>query len=222
MGPICDSKRVPSNEGQESLSDRTRAPAETNSHPIAGRGSHARDRERALVDAVLAKNRKAAAEFVALLSDPVYRYVRYRLTPRHDVIDDLVQEVFLAAWDNLGSFRGASSLKTWIIGIARHKVETYYRRELRRHLSFDSDDDHVPDVAEDPALEVEMDRKRALAVTVKILGDMPEAYRLLLRWRYWDKRSLAEIGGDLGKSEKAIERALARARAEFKRRWNDG
>ena len=51
---------------------------------------------------------------------------------------------------------------------------------------------------------------------------MPEAYRLLLLWRYWEKRSLADIGETLGKTEKAIERALARARREFKRRWDDG
>ncbi len=175
-------------------------------------------KDRELVDAVLQKNRKAAAEFVARFSDPVYRYVRSRLMPRAD----LIQEVFLAAWDNLDSFRGTSSLRNWMLGIARHKVETHYRKELRRHLSFDSDDDLLPEVVEEPRLDTELDRKRALAATREILTEMPEAYRLLLLWRYWEKRSLADIGATLGKTEKAIERALARARREFKRRWDDG
>ena len=175
-----------------------------------------------LVEAVLQKNRKAAAEFVGRFSDPVYRYVRYRLMPRADVVDDLVQEVFLAAWDNLDSFRGTSSLRNWMLGIARHKVEAHYRKELRRHLSFDSDDDLLPEVAEQPSLDTELDRKRARSATREILSEMPEAYRLLLLWRYWEKRSLADISETLGKTEKAIERALARARREFKRRWDDG
>lgn len=180
------------------------------------------DTDRKLVEAVLQKNRKAAAEFVARFTDPVYRYVRYRLMPRTDLVDDIVQEVFLTAWDNLDSFRGTSSLKNWMLGIARHKVETYYRQTLRKHLSFDSDDDIVPDTAEQPHLDAVLDRKRALAATHEILAEMPEAYRLLLVWRYWEKRSLADIGKALGKTEKAIERALARARREFKRRWKDG
>jgi DNA-directed RNA polymerase specialized sigma24 family protein len=33
--------------------------------------------------------------------------------------------VFLAALASLGNFRGASSLKSWLLGIARHKVEDY-------------------------------------------------------------------------------------------------
>jgi RNA polymerase sigma-70 factor, ECF subfamily len=61
----------------------------------------------------------------------VYRYVRHRLIPRIDAVDDLVQEVFLAAWHDLGTFRGESSLKAWLLSIARHKVEDYYRRRIR-------------------------------------------------------------------------------------------
>ncbi len=90
------------------------------------------------------------------------------------------------------------------------------------HLFFDSDEDLLPEVAEEPRLDTELDRKRALAATREILSEMPETYRLLLLWRYWEKRSLVDIGETLGKTEKAIERALARARREFKRRWDDG
>src|SRR5215831_9683016 len=51
-----------------------------------------------LVAEVLRKDRKATAEFVARYTDPVYGYVRRRLIPRTDLVDDLVQEIFLAAW----------------------------------------------------------------------------------------------------------------------------
>ena len=81
------------------------------------------DSERALVAAVVRKDRKATAEFVARFADPVHAYVRLRLLPRTDLTDDLVQEVFLAALKGLPSFGGRSSLKVWLLGIARHKVE---------------------------------------------------------------------------------------------------
>lgn len=53
--------------------------------------------DRELVAEVLAKDRKATAEFVARYADHVYGYVRRRLIPHTDLVDDLVQEIFLAA-----------------------------------------------------------------------------------------------------------------------------
>jgi DNA-directed RNA polymerase specialized sigma24 family protein len=40
-------------------------------------------------------------------------------------------------------------------------------------------------------------------------------------WRYRDDKSVREIAELTGKTEKAVERLLARARQAFRRRWND-
>src|SRR6266851_1295228 len=53
--------------------------------------------EQALLAAVLATDRKAAAEFVARYADAVYAYVSRRLAPRADLVEDIVQDVFLVA-----------------------------------------------------------------------------------------------------------------------------
>jgi DNA-binding GntR family transcriptional regulator len=53
------------------------------------------DDERALVAAVLQRDRKAAAEFVERYADRVYSYVSRRRAPRSDLVDDVVQDVFL-------------------------------------------------------------------------------------------------------------------------------
>jgi DNA-directed RNA polymerase specialized sigma24 family protein len=39
-------------------------------------------------------------------------------------------------------------------------------------------------------------------------------------WRYWEEASAREMAAKTGKTEKAIERLLARARVEFRERWN--
>src|SRR4030095_7763293 len=52
-------------------------------------------------------------------------------TPRADVVDDVVQDVFLAALGSLSSFLGHAPLRSWLLGIARHKVEAFYRQQLR-------------------------------------------------------------------------------------------
>jgi RNA polymerase sigma-70 factor, ECF subfamily len=175
--------------------------------------------DRKLVRALLTRNRKAAAEFVSLYTDPVYAYVYQRMVPRTDLVDDLVQEVFLAAWDSLVRFEGKSSLKTWLLGIARHKVEDYYRSRLRQLVSLDEGDEGLSEPAEEPEFDLAIDRSRAMLRTRSVLEDLPETSRLLLQWRYWEKRSLREMADGIGRSEKAVERALARARQDFRRRW---
>jgi RNA polymerase sigma-70 factor, ECF subfamily len=86
--------------------------------PNGGRSTAGEERsDRELVKEILSKDRKATAEFVARYADHVYAYVRRRLIPRADLVEDIVQEVFLAAWENLDKFRGDSSLRNWLLGI---------------------------------------------------------------------------------------------------------
>jgi DNA-directed RNA polymerase specialized sigma24 family protein len=48
------------------------------------------------------------------------------------------------------------------------------------------------------------------------MATLPEPYRLALLWRYWEKRSTQEMAMRTGKTEKAIEGLLARARERWK------
>jgi len=175
-----------------------------------------------LVAAVLRKDRKATAEFVTRYADAVYAYVHARLAPQHDLVDDLVQEVLLAAWENLGQYRGASALQAWVMGIARHKVEDHYRARLRAPEPIgDADNDlHTP--VSLPKLDQLLDQDQLRKNTQRVLASLPEQYRLALIWRYWEKSSAREMARKTGKTEKAVERLLARARAQFRERWNHG
>jgi len=174
----------------------------------------------ALAAAVLRADRKAMAEFVAHCADCVYGYVRSRLAPRYDQVDDLVQEIFLAAWKNLPQYRGEGALLGWVMGIARHKVEDYYRQYLRVPEPLEEAEPSTDGLAQLPDLEQLLDRDQLRRRIQQVLQRLPEAYRLALIWRYWEKASAREMAAKTGKTEKAIERLLARARAEFRERWN--
>ena len=174
-----------------------------------------------LVLEVLRKDRKATADFVNRHADQVYGYVRRRLFPHTEFADDLVQEVFLAAWENLGKFRGESSLRNWLLGIARHKVEDHYRRRLREVEVVGEEEGPVPEPVDPHNVQEVIEQRQAARKTEEILAGLPEAYSIVLRWRYWEKRGLSEIAQETGRTEKAIERLLARAREQFKRKWNE-
>jgi RNA polymerase sigma-70 factor (ECF subfamily) len=173
--------------------------------------------ERQLVSAILAKDRKATAQFVSRYADAIYGYVNHRLAPRTDLVEDVVQDVFLAALASLASFQGTSSLRTWLLGIARHKVEDHYRRRLRAPEPLDEEAEGAS--TDDPLPDEAIDRERAREKTQQVLQQLHEAYRFVLVWRYWENRSVRDIAEATGKTEKAVERMLARARARFRTLW---
>lgn len=174
-----------------------------------------------LVRAILARDRKATADFVRLYSDHVYAFVWKRLAPRTDATDDLVQEIFLSAWVGLKKYSGSAPLRHWLLSIARNKVHDYYRRTLaeRWALLEDEADSRFSTHAE--TLEDLLDRERAAVRAVELMNRLPYEYALLLRWRYWDQLSARQMADETGRTEKAIERMLARAREQFRRLWTD-
>lgn len=152
--------------------------------------------------------------------DVVYKYVYSRLAPQIDRADDVVQDVFLAAFQNLNAYRGQAPLKSWLIGIADHKVKDFYRQ--RRCAP-----EPLETVAQNPeaesvtqGLEEKIDTEVARKKVRDVLMKLPESYRGVLISRYWEERSVRTIARRIGKTEKAIERLLARARGQFRSLWN--
>ena len=177
--------------------------------------------ERELIAAVLRKDRKAAARLVASHIDAVYGYARSRLVPRADLVDDVVQDVFLAALNGLATFQAQSSLRSWLLGIARHKIEDVYRRRLRASLPLDDlNEAEAEPLSNAIPVDERIDRTRARLKVRRVLEQMPERYGLMLLWRYWEQRSTREMAAAIGTTEKSVERILARARARFKELWS--
>ncbi|MEO8053017.1 MAG: RNA polymerase sigma factor [Acidobacteriota bacterium] len=172
-----------------------------------------------LAAAICQRDRKATARLVELHADAVHRYVSRRLAPKIDLVDDIVQDVFVAAWRGLSSYSGEASLQTWLVSIARNKVEDHYRRTLKTPLESLEKEDDVFLVADSIDLDATMDQSRQAGRAVKTLSEIPTEYAVILRWRYWDGKSAREMAMATGRSEKAVERLLARAREQFRNAW---
>jgi RNA polymerase sigma-70 factor (ECF subfamily) len=176
--------------------------------------------ERDLIAGVLAKDRKATAEFVGRCADWLYPFVRRRLVPRAELVEDFVQEIVLAAWQALPTFRGEANLRSWVIGIARHKLDDYYRKRIEE-VELPEDEESTSAPTSVPELEQHVDAASMREKVNKVLMLLPETYALALIWRYRDEKSTREMAQLAGKTEKAVERLLARARESFRRRWFD-
>ena len=173
-----------------------------------------------LVAAVLRKDRKATAQFVGLCTDAIYPFVRRRLMPRIELVEDLMQEILFAAWRGLPNFRGEANLRSWILAIARHKLDDHYRRRIRDAEALDEDEPSA-ELRTEPMFDRDLDAAATKEQVHRTLALLPETYAMALIWRYREEKTLREMAALCGKTEKAMERLLARARENFRRRWNN-
>lgn len=87
--------------------------------------------DRALVRRLCAAEEAAYEELLQRFEHPIYNLV-CRLTDHPEDGADVTQEVFLKVFRGIGSFRGRSSLKTWIYRIAVNEARNH-RRSFLRH-----------------------------------------------------------------------------------------
>jgi len=78
------------------------------------------------------------SEWVDRYGNYLFRYAMLRLRDR-SASEDLVQETFLAALKDRGSFSGGSSEATWLVGILKHKIADHYRHQAREAPLEDGD-----------------------------------------------------------------------------------
>src|SRR4051812_48471576 len=98
--------------------------------------------EQKRVDAAQAGNREAFDTLMRAHQGEIRKFLLKRVAKEQ--IDDLLQDIWLAAWTSMGEFDSRSRFRTWLYGIAINKCKTHYRAQQRRlaHLSLD---DVIPD-----------------------------------------------------------------------------
>lgn len=88
-----------------------------------------------------------------MLADHRLVLFRFALLQLHDneLADDTVQETLLAAWQSSSNFKGKAELRTWLIGILKHKIADLWRRSARETVTpyFDQIDNDECDMSED-------------------------------------------------------------------------
>jgi len=92
-----------------------------------------------LVEALRTGSERAYEELIARFQQPVYTLALRLLNDQQDACD-VAQEVFLKVFRNIGSFRGQSTLKTWIYRITvneAHNARRWFFRHRRREVELD-------------------------------------------------------------------------------------
>jgi RNA polymerase sigma-70 factor, ECF subfamily len=139
-----------------------------------------------------------------------------RLLSRSAEAEDVVQDVFVAAFDDLPQLADRSRFGAWLMGIAVHQVHRRFRRRrLLARLGLDrgSDDARLEQIA-DPALSPEA--RAQLGRLDRALTALPAELRLAWMLRYVEGCELLETAEQCRCSLATIKRRLARADASLK------
>jgi RNA polymerase sigma-70 factor, ECF subfamily len=88
--------------------------------------------ERELLERIDAQDREAMRELYLLYYPRLARFLR-RMTRRHDLVDEIVNDTLFVVWEKAGDFRGDSRVSTWIMGIAYRRGLNLLRAESRAH-----------------------------------------------------------------------------------------
>ena len=89
-------------------------------------------------------------EWLSLHGDYLFRFAMVKLRDEH-LAEDAVQETLLAALQGHQSFSGSSALRTWLVGILKHKIVDIIRKKVREPTLVNVDEpmDWADDVVTD-------------------------------------------------------------------------
>lgn len=144
--------------------------------------------------------------------------VALRFAPTSSDADEIAQETLVQLHRKLSSFRGDSSLVSWIYAVAVNAALMHLRRN-RRH-EHDRDDEALLAVADErgPSADERLERGQLAAVAAAAVRELPDAYRLPFLLRALGDLSAAETAAVAGISAGLVRQRVLRARRMLRRR----
>ena len=165
-----------------------------------------------IINEVLAGKTQRFAILVERYQRPVYNLM-YRYTESVEESADLTQDVFVAAYGKLKSFKPGKGFFSWLYTISLNRARDWYRMNSRRwakmpELTYELQQTQVTQQTKLEQQEVKSSMNRALA-------RLPEETREILILRYRHERSILEVAEIFNISESAAKMRIKRGLASL-------
>ena len=172
-----------------------------------------------LIQFTLAGDEAAFASLVSKYQRQVHAYA-FRKTGDFHIAEDITQEIFLEAYQNLEKLRDPMKFSAWLFGIANHLCIAWFRKNrstselLRENHILKTDTDTYSRYV---ALENERDTVEAQReLAQKLLSKLKESDRRLIILHYFEEMTSAEISNYLGVPQNTIKSRLRRAKQRLR------
>ena len=182
--------------------------------------------EMALVQAAKGGDVTAFEELVRRYDRNVFRIAQHITHNREDA-EDVVQDAFLKAYENLNQFQGQSKFYTWLVRIAVNEALMKLRRiKPGRTVSLDeevkTEDDSLPREVADwsPNPEQQYNQAELKDILSRTIQGLPMSFRTVFVLRDVEGLSTEETAEALDLSVPAVKSRLLRARLQLRERLN--
>lgn len=154
-------------------------------------------------------NRESFDALAESSRDSLRNFLLHRVDAKD--VDDVIQDVFVAAWRALPQYNGRSQFRTWLFAIAFNKVRDHYRQRMRRvtevHMATG---EPVSASTDDPFAAKDL----SLAVRELVLG-LSESQQEVILLYYQDGLTLAEIGTVLNRNLSTVKYQFFQAHSKL-------
>lgn len=154
------------------------------------------------------------SEFKKLLKEsliPLERYVKFKINNKHDA-EDIIQDVCLTATMKFDTLKNTSAFKAWLIGIANHKCNDYYRRKAKdMKISLEALSESALSTGRFGVTEINIVRD-----TLDVLGDKEKQ---ILYLYFFKNLSQEDISKQLSVPIGTVKSRLHYAKEKFKKHY---
>jgi len=166
-----------------------------------------------LIRAVQRGDRAALTTLYRRYLGGVWRYLHAHVSRNLATVEDLVSETFLAAIQSIQTYDARKgNVYAWLLGIARNKLHDHLRRIAREGDGASIERDAVAAAqVSDPLIQTE-----TRDAVIRAFDTLTDDERLVLEWKYMESLPVRDIAQNLGRTEKAVEAILYRARISFR------
>ena len=145
--------------------------------------------------------------------------VAYKFVGRHDLAEDLTQDVFLKIFKALGTFDRRANFQTWLISVSRNLCIDHYRsvRKERELVDRSLDSSEVSAVSGEPDALLTLERGDRRARLHDALAQLPDTLRTAVMLRDIQELTYQEIADKLALPEGTVKSRINRGRKELAR-----
>lgn len=164
-----------------------------------------------LIRRALAGNTRAWGQLLSRYEKPVYLY-GVRMTSNRDDAKDLMQDIFISVYRNLGLYQGTGKFKSWLFKIAHYRCIEYYRR--KKPLQSIDDTPELADGNATPDMCYAGDAQQQTLLLA--MQTLPIAQREVVELKFFGQFTFAEIAQQLHVSPNTVKARLYSALAKLK------
>lgn len=151
--------------------------------------------------------------------DKLMRYIIRKSSVPPEIAEDVLQESFIKAYQNINSFDADLSFSSWMYRIVHNTTISHWRKENIRPEGNQAtvDDAFLAKIVDEGDLVADIDQDFLRQNIDRILRELPEKYREVLVLKYIDDKNYTEISDILKKPMGTVATLLHRAKAQFKK-----